>query len=200
MDDVETELEALLENWRAGRASRTDLYLAVRAPMRQAARRGIGMITSSDPDTQGIEDVVWDAFLELERQDRATVRSVAGLAWRIAYRRGQDAGRRLIRRREQIHLLTDRAVTSEIEFREEDVHAAACQEVLLDHLQDCMEALTDEQRDVIRATVMGRENVSNWAVRTSKTHQAASAQRRRAIESLRRCVELKRNRPTTGGH
>lgn len=103
----------LLGAWRRGRAERRDLYLAVRAPMHQAARQGIGSITASKPDPQDVEDAVCKAFLELERKDPATVVSVVGLARKIAYRRGQDTGREIIRLREEMHtMVTDRAITA----------------------------------------------------------------------------------------
>jgi RNA polymerase sigma factor (sigma-70 family) len=203
MEHVGTDLEALLEDWRRGRADGADLYRALREAMYQAARQGIGMITSSDPDPHDVEDAVYSAFRELERQDPAFVVSLVGLAMKIAYRRGQDAGRRVVRRREQIRdMLADRAVTAEVQFRDDDVRAAADQEVLAGHALGCLEALTDEQRDVVRATLMDRESLSNWALRTGKTHQAASRQRSRALESLRRCTEVKRSgrRRAQGGN
>lgn len=136
---------------------------------------------------------MYNAFLELERHDPAEVVSIVGLAKIIAYRRGQDAGRKIIREREQISaLMTDRAATAELEFHDDDeVLAAAEQEVLLGHALDCMGGLTDEQRDIVRATVMGRESLSDWALRAGKSHQASSRQRARALESLRRCIESK---------
>jgi hypothetical protein len=113
MEHTGTNLEALLEDWRGGRADGADLYPALRQAMYQAARQGIGVITSSDPDPQDVEDAVYDAFCELEQQDPVNVVSVVGLARKIAYRRGQDAGRKIVRRREQIRdTLADRAVTA----------------------------------------------------------------------------------------
>jgi DNA-directed RNA polymerase specialized sigma24 family protein len=203
MEDTETDLEALLEDWRGGRADGADLYPALRQAMYQAARQGIGVITSWDPDPQDVEDAVYDAFRELEQQDPVNVVSVVGLARKIAYRRGQDAGRKIVRRREHIRdTLADRAVTAEVQFRDEDVRAAADQEVLAGDALGCLEALTDEQRDVVRATLMGRESLSDWALRTGKTHQAARRQRGRALESLRRCIEVKRSgrRRAQGGN
>lgn len=192
MERVGTDDEDLLGAWRRGSADRGDLYRTVRTPMYQRARQGIGSITSSDPHPQDVEDAVYNAFLELERRDPAEVVSIVGLAKMIAYRRGQDIGRKIIRVREQISvLMTDRAVTAELEFRDDEVLAAAEQEVLLGHALDCMGGLTEEQRDIVRATVMARESLSDWALRAGKTHQAASRQRARALESLRRCIESK---------
>jgi DNA-directed RNA polymerase specialized sigma24 family protein len=203
MEHVGTNLEALLEDWRGGRADGADLYRALRDAMYQAARQGIGMITSSDPDPHDVEDAVYSAFRELERQDPANVVSLVGLAKKIAYRRGQDGGRRVVRSREQMgDMLADRAVKAEVQFRDDDVRAAADQEVLAGHALGCLEALTVEQRDIVRATLMDRESLSNWALRAGKTHQAASRQRSRALESLRRCIEVKRSglRSVQGGN
>jgi hypothetical protein len=113
MEDIGTDHEALLEDWRGGRAKGADLYRALREAMYQAARQGIGMVTSSDPDPHDVEDAVYNAFC--------------------------------------------------VQFRDDDVRAAADQEVLAGDALGCLEALTDEQRDVVRATLMGRESLSNWA-------------------------------------
>lgn len=192
MEQVESDEEDLLSAWRQGRAERLALLSKVRTPMRQAARQGIGVITSSTPDPDDVEDVVYTAFLELERQDPAQVISIVGLAKRIAYRRGQDAGRKIIRAREQMGaMVADLAIIADPQYLEDDVLAAAEQEELLRHTEICMEGLTEEQRDIVRSTIKGRETVSDWALRTGKTHQAASRQRARAIDALRRCVESK---------
>lgn len=198
MERVGTGDKGLLGAWRQG--GRRDLYLAVRAPMRQAASRGIASITASRPDSQDVEDAVYDAFVELERQDLASVGSVVGLAKKIAYRRGQDTGRKIIRRREQMHNMTiDLVRTVDPQFQDDDVRAAAEQEVLIGCALDCMEALTEEQRDVVRATIMGHETLSDWALRNGKTHQAASRQRTRALEALHRCIQSKRSLNRGGG-
>jgi DNA-directed RNA polymerase specialized sigma24 family protein len=189
----EDALEGLLGRWRAGGATTRDLYLAVRRDLYQAARRGIGFITSDTPDEHGVEEVVYEAFCEFAAQDPAQVRSVSGLAWRIGYRRGQDHGRAVIRSREQIRgLAADRALAASIEFSDADARAAARREVLVGYAMECLDSLLDEQRDVVRATVMGRETLSDWALRAGKSHQAASRQCARALRSLARCVESKR--------
>jgi hypothetical protein len=103
MEQVGTDDEELLDSWRQGRVR--DLYMAVRAPMRQAASQGIASITASRPDPHDVEDAVYDAFTELELRNPASVVSVVGLAKKIAYRRGQDTGRKIIRRREKMHKL-----------------------------------------------------------------------------------------------
>jgi DNA-directed RNA polymerase specialized sigma24 family protein len=200
MKQVETDDEKLLGAWRQGRAERRDLYLAVHAPMRQAASQGIASITASRPDPQDVGDAVYDAFVELVRQDPANVVSIVGLAKKIASRRGQDTGRKIIRMREQIHeLVITLIITDDPQFRDDDVRTAAAQEVLSGHALDCMEALTEEQRDVVQATIMGHESLSDWALRAGKTHQAASRQRTRALGALQRCIESKESLDRGGG-
>jgi len=192
MGHDEGGVEDLLERWRAGGVTTHDLYLAVRGGMYQAARRGIGFITSDTPDEQDVEEVVYKAFCEFEQQDPARVDNIIGLARWIAYRRGQDAGRGIVSDREQIRgLVRDRAVLAAIEFSDEDACAAARREVLICYAMECLDLLPDEQRDVLRATVMGRETLSDWALRASKSHQAAGQQRERALRSLARCVNSK---------
>lgn len=190
----EDDLRNLLESWRTGSATRRDLYLAVRVIMYQAARRGIGAITCDIPDEQDVEDVVYQAFCEFEAQDPAAVRRIVALAWQVAYRRGQDVGRAIIRSREQIRgHVQDRAIRTNFEFSDEDARAAAQREVLIGYAIDCLDLLPDEQRDVVRATVMGRETLSDWAFQVGKSHQAASRQCARALRSLARCVKFKRD-------
>jgi len=166
--------------------------------MYQAARSGIFSITSSDPDLQDVEDAVYDAFVQLSAKDPADVSSVTGLAKVIARRRGQDIGRRVVRGREQIEELLANPLARALEFDDGDVRAAEEDERVLAMAEGCFERLTEEQRDLVAKTIMGQELLSDWAVRKGRSHQAASRQRRRAIEAIRRCIVSKRSKETTG--
>lgn len=199
MDESGTDAEGLLLRWRQGRLDERVLYAAVRGPMYQAARSGISSITSSDPDPQDVEDAVYDAFVQLSAKDPADVSSVIGLAKVIARRRGQDIGRRVVREREQIEeLLTNPLAIAAVEFHDQDVRAAEEDERVLAMARGCFERLTEEQRDLVTKTIMGQEQLSDWALRKGRSHQAASRQRTRAIEAIKRCIASKRNRVTTG--
>jgi DNA-directed RNA polymerase specialized sigma24 family protein len=199
MDEPGTDAEGLLLRWRQGRLDAPTLYTAVRDPMRQAARSGIRSITSSDPDPQDVEDAVYDAFVELSAKDPAGVSAIIGLAKMIARRRGQDIGRKVVRRREQIEdLLADPVATAAVEFRDEDVRAAQEEEELLAIAEKCIEHLPEEHRDLVMHTITGPETLSNWALRKGKSHQAASKQKRKAIEAIQRCIESKQSEGTTG--
>lgn len=199
MDGSGTDAEELLLRWRQGRLDERDLYVAVRAPMHQAARSGIFSITSSDPDPQDVEEAVYDAFVQLRDRDPADVFSVIGLAKVIARRRGQDIGRKVVRAREQIEgLLADPLATAAMEFHDEDVRAAEEDERVLAMAEECFEHLTGEQCDLVTKTIMGQEQLSDWALRKGRTHQAASRQRRRAIEAIKRCIASKQSKGTTG--
>ncbi|WP_217567296.1 hypothetical protein [Streptomyces sp. GbtcB7] len=191
---TDTEAERLLLQWRQGRLDALELYAAVRGAMYQAARRGIHSITSSVPDPQDVEDAVYEAFEQLRDKDPADVSSVTGLAKVIALRRGQDIGRGVVREREGIkRFLADRVATAAMEFHDDDVRAAEEDERVVALAEGCFGFLTDEQRDLVVGTIMGEELLSDWAFRNGKTHQAASRQRKRAIEAIRRCVESKRS-------
>ena len=199
MDVSGTDAEGLLLRWRQGRVDKGALYLAVRGPMYQAARSGISSITSSNPNPQDVEDAVYDAFLQLWAKDPADVSSVTGLAKVIARRRGQDIGRRVVREREQIdELLTNPLAMAAAEFHDQDVRAAEEDERVLAMARGCFERLTEEQRDLVTKTIMGQEQLSDWALRKGTSHQAASRQRTRAIEAIKRCIASKRNGGTTG--
>ena len=199
MDESRTDAEGLLLRWRQGQLDERVLYAAVRGPMYQAARSGISSITSSNPDPQDVEDAVYDAFLQLWAKDPADVSSVTGLAKVIARRRGQDIGRRVVREREQIEeLLTNPLAMAAAEFHDQDVRAAEEDERVLAMARGCFERLTEEQRDLVTKTIMGQEQLSDWALRKGTSHQAASRQRTRAIEAIKRCIASKRNGGTTG--
>jgi len=199
MDDSGTDAVGLLLRWREGRLDERVLYAAVRRPMYQAARRGISSITSSYPDPQDVEDAVYDAFVQLSAKDPAEMLSVIGLAKVIACRRGRDIGRRVVRDREQIEgLLANPMAMAAVEFHDEDVRAAEEDERLLAMAEGCFERLTEEQRDLVTKTIMGQELLSDWALHKGRSHQAASRQRRRAIEAIRRCIASKQSERTTG--
>ena len=199
MDESGSDTEGLLLRWRQGRLDESTLYVAVRDPMRQAARRGIRSITSSDPDPQDVNDAVYDAFVQLKEINPAQVSSVIGLAKTIADRRGRDVGRKVVRQREQINdFLSNPVVRAAVEFHDEDVRAAEEEEERLVMVTDCIERLPEEHRDLVEHTIKGQETLSNWALRKGKSHQAASKQKRKAIEAIQRCIESKRSEGTAG--
>lgn len=196
MDDsgTDTEADGLLLRWREGRLDAFELFKAVRGAMYQGARRGIHSITSAVPDPRDVEDAVCEAFEQLRKKDPADVSSVTGLAKMIALRRGQDIGRGVVREREGIKgFLADPVAMAAVEFHDDDARAAEEDERVVALAEGCLGFLTDEQRDLVVETIMGEELLSDWAFRNGKTHQAASRQRKRAIEAIRRCVESKRS-------
>ncbi|WP_410645395.1 RNA polymerase sigma factor [Amycolatopsis sp. lyj-346] len=188
------EDDELLSAWQDGRAEPLDVFKAVSAPMRQRARQGIAMITADVVYEHDVDDVVYDAFLELGRIGPAGVKSLIGLAKTIAYRRGQDAGRAIIRERERMRdLVIDLGVTADPQFAEDDVREAAEQEVLLRVALECMKGLTDEQRAVVHETIMNSTTLSDWALQSGRSYQSVGRQRDRALDALRRCVNRKRS-------
>jgi RNA polymerase sigma factor (sigma-70 family) len=181
--------ERMLEASQAGREQRTALYEAVTDTMHQGARRGIAAITARPPNEDDVGDVVYEAFCEFEKMDPNELRALRGMAHHLAFQRGRDRGRAIIRQREKINKLSeDRALVGELEFREVDVQIAQRREVLARTAIECLEALPADQQSVVAATVMESMSLSDWALREGKSHQAASRQRTRALESLRRCV------------
>ena len=108
----------------------------------------------------------------------------------MAFRRGQDKGRAAIRRREQLEeAFADPAFVEAATVTEKDVALEAERERTFEQAVACLDQLTGDQQDVIRATVMDRESLSDWAFRKGKSHQAASGQRDRALKALRRRIE-----------
>lgn len=199
MDESGTDAEGLLLRWRQGELEEGDLYMAVREPMHQAARSGIYSITSSEPDPHDVEDAVYKAFIRLWKENPDDVSTIVGLARTIARRRGQDIGRKVVREREKINkLLINPLVEAEIIYHDDDIRAELEDERRLAAARECFACLTEEQRDLIEKTIMEQESVSDWALRHKRSHQAASQQRKRGIEALRRCIAAKHNGETTG--
>ena len=191
MDDDARELEELVERWQTGYGDVRSLYESLRDGMHQHARRGIQRVIAKPPDEHRVSDVVYTAFIELLRGDPAAMTSPVGLAKTIAYRRGIDEGRRILRERQRISSLDALEVATSLPDKRE-ILAAVEEEALHQLVTKCLEVLTAEQRAVVRATVMGSQTLSDWALTAGTSHQAVSRQRSRALDALRRCVNRQR--------
>lgn len=184
------DAEGLLAVWRAHKEAEK-LFVALRGPMRQAARQGIRRVLGRVPDEADVNDALFKAFKEVLEADSEEVRrSTLGFAKVVAYRRGMDRARSIIREREQIKNqaweLDQHRVTAA------DVVAAAQRERLFRYAEVCMEGLTAEQRDVIEATVQRQESLSDWVAARGTSYEAGRRLRGRGIATLRRCIEAKR--------
>jgi DNA-directed RNA polymerase specialized sigma24 family protein len=183
------DAEDLLAAWHA-RKEAEKLFAVLRDPMRQAARQGIRRILRRTPDEADVNDVLFKAFKEVLEDNAGEVRrSPLGFAKVVAYRRGMDRARSIIREREQIKNqaweLDQRRVTAA------DTLAAVERERLLRYAEDCMDRLTAEQRDVIEATVQRQESLSDWVAVRGTSYEAGRRLRARGIAALRRCIEAK---------
>lgn len=192
MDDDARELDELVERWQTGYGDVRSLYDSLREGMHQTARRGIQRVIAKPPDEHRVQDVVYVAFTELLRGDPAAMTSPVGLAKTIAYRRGIDEGRRILRERQRLSSVDALEVASTLPDKRE-ILAAAEEEALHQLVTRCLESLTADQRAVVRSTVMGSQTLSDWALTAGTTHQAVSRLRSRALDSLRRCVKRLRN-------
>ena len=192
---TDEEFDALVAAWHARRDSQ-NLYRALRDPMRQAARKGIRRISRSAPDEHDVDSVVLRAFQELLEKDPAEIRSVVGLARTVAYRRGMDRGRQINRERKQLrqHVweLNDLRVSAQDEL------AAADRERLLRHAEECIEELTDSQRDVIEFTVKDQKLLSDWTMARGTSYEAGRRMLTRGLQTLRRCIDRKLNNDREG--
>jgi RNA polymerase sigma factor (sigma-70 family) len=191
MDNGARELDELVQRWQAGYGDVRGLYELLREGMHQAARRGIQRVLAKPPDEHQVQDVVYTAFVELLRGDPAAMTSPVGLARTIAYRRGIDEGRRILRERQRISSIDALDLAASLPDRRE-ILAAAEEEALIQLVTRCLETLTNDQRAVVRATVMAGQTLSDWALTAGTSHQAVSRQRSRALEALRRCVKRQR--------
>lgn len=100
MDDSERELEAR----RVKRTMRAALHEAFASTLHQGARRGIHAITASPPNE---DDVVFDAVCEFEKMNQDELSSPLGMAYRLAFQRGRNRGRKIIQRRVKIDLFSE---------------------------------------------------------------------------------------------
>jgi RNA polymerase sigma factor (sigma-70 family) len=191
MDDDARELDELVERWQTGYGDVRGLYESLREGMHQTARRGIQRVIARPPDEHRVSDVVYIAFLELLRGDPAAMTSPVGLAKTIAYRRGIDEGRRILRERQRISSIDALEIATTLPDKRE-ILAAAEEEALHQLVTTCLESLTTDQRAVVRATVMGNQTLTDWALTAGTSHQAVSRQRSRALDALRRCVKRRR--------
>lgn len=172
-----------------------ELYVEVAGAMMQTARKGIRRMIRRPPSEHDVEDVVLQAFNKLWSIDREQVRSVKSMGCKIAYRKGQDRGRRILQEQRRL-APTDAEYLADhppLDVVDETRFAA-----LTAILSKCMEHLTSDQHTVISATVagcLGEEPVdlAEWvrmpANETTKTYEAWRRQRKRGLASLRRCVE-----------
>lgn len=195
-DASEDEVKHLLDRWKRGDRDDSAWYRLLCGPMRRAAWRGIQRMIGRPPNDDDVGEVVHEAFIEFLGCGPRNVRSPVGLAARIAFRRGQDFGRKLNRR---LEFPDSDAVVAESERdpppgpEDEFLEAerAAERERMRTWALECMSGLTAGQAEVVRATILGQQNISDWAHEKGKKYQAADQQRKRALMTLLRCVKAK---------
>ena len=181
-------------------ADRMALFLEVGDTMRAGARKGIRRVLRSVPSEHDVEDVVVQSFNELCRKDRSRVNSIMGMAYQIAYRRGFDRGRRVMREWRST--------------RTGDVQMLGVPDAAPDHRPDevaatmmivrrCKERLTIDQQEVISATVEGTIDgtmpLKEYAQRRGTSYEACRRMLNRGIAALRRCVEAALKREKSDG-
>lgn len=181
-----------------GSVEKLECYVAVAGAMRLAARKGIRRVIRRAPSEHDVEEVVLQAFNALWKMDLTALESPTAMGCRIAYRRGQDRGDRVLREQRRSRP-TDPGILPE--YPTLDTSDEADLAMLTAILAYCMEHLTDDQRAVISATVASRFGeeplkLSEWVGLPSqlgtKTYEAWRRQRDRGVKSLRRCVERER--------
>ena len=189
--DSDDELKELIELWQATGTSVHALFEKLRDPMRQAARRGIRQLLTAAPSEHDVDDVVFTAFKELLRVGPETRTSLVGYAKAVARRRGQDRARVIIRERERVE--KNAWQIAPLEVTADEVRREAELEAVYEILRDCKVSLTAEQREVIEATIERQESLSDWASNRGTSYEAGRRMRDRALKSLGRCIEAKRD-------
>lgn len=189
--DSDDELKELIELWQARGTSVHALFDELREPMRQAARGGLRQLLAAAPSEHDVDDAVFTAFKELLRVGPETRTSLVGYAKAVARRRGQDRARVIIRERERVEKnawqIAPLKVTADEERREAELEAT------YEMVRDCKESLTAEQREVVEATIERQEALSDWASSRGTSYEAGRRMRGRALKSLGRCIEAKRD-------
>ena len=181
---------ALLASWRAGQATPTELYVALRDPMRRAARRSIGDGLAERPNEADVDWAVQRAFETLLAKGPDAVKtSLRGFAATIAHYRGKDRARSLVRERERIKGTKWQLETLTPSVAEEEDYER--RERLFAYAENCKSSLSDDQRDLIEVVVQQQVSLSDWAAQRGTTYEAGRRMRIRALERLRSCVEAK---------
>jgi DNA-directed RNA polymerase specialized sigma24 family protein len=204
------EPDCLLDRWQGGERDDRALFVVLREPMRRAAAGGIRRMTGARANDEDVDDAVLMAFTELTRQDPAGISTLTGLASRMAWRRGQDVGRRLNRARElpdtdAVHAMATRhradggrtAPDPEEEVLEAERFAE--RELVLRLALACVEELPPGQAEVVTATVLRSQELTSWADEQGKSYQAAHKQRAKALRALIRCVNARRHHDEGAG-
>lgn len=201
MGEVPEDEAELRERWRQGERDDRALFALLCDPMRRRARQAISRTTGTRPNSDDVDEAVSKAFLELLNKDPTGINTLVGLGASIAYRRGQDVGRRLNREREFPADNTQVADATASNPEEEVLQAerAAEEEHVHRLVRECIEELPSGQAAVVRATILERQQLSDWAHENGKTPQAAGKQRTKALMALRTCVESRRTSSGAGG-
>jgi DNA-directed RNA polymerase specialized sigma24 family protein len=202
------EPDCLLDRWQGGERDDRALFLALREPMRRAAAGGIRRMTGERANADDVDDAVFLAFTELTRRDPAGISTLVGLAARMAWRRGQDIGRRINRAREHPDselieagggkwagngpVFSAGGAAPDPEEELLDAERFAERDHLFRLALGCIEQLPPGQAQVVEATVLRSEELTAWARRQGKSYQAAHKQRAKALEALIRCVTARR--------
>jgi DNA-directed RNA polymerase specialized sigma24 family protein len=200
------EPDCLLDRWQGGERDDRALFLVLREPMRRAAAGGIRRMTGMRANADDVDDAVYTAFTELTRRDPAQISTLVGLACQMAWRRGQDLGRRLNRARELPDsdvveaYAGDQRSASDPEQDLLEAERFAEREHMFRLAMECVGRLPPGQADVVHATVLRSQELTAWAEAQGKSYQAAHKQRAKALQALIRCVTARRRHDEQGGN
>jgi DNA-directed RNA polymerase specialized sigma24 family protein len=167
------------------RADALEMFVRLRDPMRQGARRGLRFVLGGTPNEDDVDDVVTKAFPEvLESTSNQVKDDPVAFAKTVARLRGIDRGRAIVREQKKIKELSRDVERHRV--TDEDLAAAAAKEKRLQAAEKAMAGLTAEQRDVIERTVMGPETLSDWTLERGTSYEAGRRLRKRGLEALRK--------------
>lgn len=184
-DDVSGELH---QKWLAGTATELELFVALRDPMRRGARRGLRRILSEQPDEYDVDEAVERAFIQLMEKGASEVQPpLRGFASAVAYNRGRDRARALVRKRERIKDAAWQADMVMPTGTEAEDHER--RDRLLDRLPGCIDSLPELQREMIEAVYVRLMPLSDWTTERGKSYESGRRLRIRALKALRTCLE-----------
>lgn len=155
--------------------------------MEQAARQGLRRILKDQPDDQDVHDVVIRALRELLEMD--DIRNPVSLGRRVAYLRGMDKARAIIRERTQLR--EGAWQIAQLWESLEDEETALRRERLLLYMKECLAELTADQREVIEVTIMQQKPLSEWTMNRGVSYEAGRRMRVRGLKALRSCINGK---------
>ena len=181
--------ETLTTDWMASQQDQR-----ISDAVRQERRRLSNFIRRRVSDAGDAEDILQDVFYELVEAYRLMqpIEQVGAWLFRVARNRITDRFRK-----KKPELFSDQAVADDDELRFEDLlpspdagpEAAYARSVMLEELEEALDELPDEQRDIFLATEFEGHSFREVAEASGVSINTLLSRKRYAVQHLRRRLQ-----------